>query len=240
MMGCYLCTITRETNFYQPKQGFQYPPIFAGPHWFYRQKYLKNTLWDIFLPGDISGPALKGLINTRSLSSDTSPPTNQQFIHHMSREVDCDWSVMFRCTFLKTWESLYAVRAIQDRGYPRGFIYNYLMEILEYEPSSIFTIYSISQCIFSLDIFISFSEASVLITWIGLLYTLQWANILKGEGVFHTSGRDSKNASGCNPWGWLLASQGMKTSVWSRDTGGTSEIVYLKPIKPQINHLVNP
>ena len=45
-----------------------------------------------------------------------------------------------------------------------------LMEISKYELSTIFTIYGIYQYIFSLDIFISFSEASVLITWV--FYTL--------------------------------------------------------------------
>ena len=43
-------------------------------------------------------------------------------------------------------------------------IYNYLMELLKYELSTIFTIYGIYQCIFSLESFISLSEASVLIT----------------------------------------------------------------------------
>ena len=27
-----------------------------------------------------------------------------------------------------------------------------------------------------------------------------------------------------HPWWWLLASQGMDTSVWSRDTGDTSKM----------------
>ena len=38
-----------------------------------------------------------------------------------------------------------------------------LMGFLKYELSTIFTIYGIYQCIISLDIFISFSEASIVI-----------------------------------------------------------------------------
>ena len=69
------------------------------------------------------------------------------------------------------WESLHTLCTIQARGYPRVstfnfiFIYTYFIGVfLKYELSTTFTIYSIYQCIFSLDIFISLSEASVLIT----------------------------------------------------------------------------
>ena len=45
------------------------------------------------------------------------------------------------------------------------FIYNYFNVVfLRYELSTIFTIYSIYQCIFCLDIFVSFLDASLLIT----------------------------------------------------------------------------
>ena len=51
------------------------------------------------------------------------------------------------------------------------------------------------------------------------------ATILTVVGDFHTSTRDSTN-SGCDPWWWLLACQGMKTSVWSSDTVDTIEILH--------------
>ena len=57
-------------------------------------------------------------------------------------------------------------------------------------------IYDISdQCIFILDNFISFPEASVLITWTGLFYTV-WGQVglLNGSSVFfpHTWTRQYK------------------------------------------------
>ena len=60
-----------------------------------------------------------------------------------------------------------------------------LMEFLKYELSTIFTIYGIYQCIFSLDIFIWLSKASMVKTWIGLFCTL-WGHRSERSGVFIT------------------------------------------------------
>ena len=46
-------------------------------------------------------------------------------------------------------------------------------------------IYGIYQCIFNLDIFISFSETSMVITWIGLFCNL-WGHRSERSGVFPT------------------------------------------------------
>ena len=47
---------------------------------------------------------------------------------------------------------------------PLSILYLLIINLIEYELSTIFTIYSIYQCIVSLDIFISFSEVSMVIT----------------------------------------------------------------------------
>ena len=47
---------------------------------------------------------------------------------------------------------------------PLSILYLLIINLMEFELSTIFTTYSIYQCIFSLDIFISFSEASMVIT----------------------------------------------------------------------------
>ena len=51
-----------------------------------------------------------------------------------------------------------------------------------------------------------------------------------GGGGYHTSTcRSHSTNSGCescDPWWWLLASQEMKTSVWSRATGDTYEYIF--------------
>ena len=52
-MGCYHCTIKKETNFYQPKQGYPYD---CRTTLILQTNSLKHTQ-----PRDISGPALKGL-----------------------------------------------------------------------------------------------------------------------------------------------------------------------------------
>ena len=85
-------------------------------------------------------------------------------------------------------------------------------------------IWPIYQCIFSLDIFISFSKASVLITWIGLFYTL-WGHHFKS--TFFSTHLDAPvqavAVKAVTPGGdyqlvkgWLPVSE-----VW--DTGDTSE-----------------
>ena len=49
-------------------------------------------------------------------------------------------------------------------SFPLLILYLFIINLMEYELSTIFTIYGIYQCIVSLDIFISFSEASMVIT----------------------------------------------------------------------------
>ena len=100
------------------------------------------------------------------------PTSSQLFRNRTSREVDRDWSVVFGRTFARTWDYVHALRTIQARGYPRVSTFNFIFidtyfngwSFLKCELSIIFTIYGIYQCIFSLDIFSSFSAASVLIT----------------------------------------------------------------------------
>ena len=69
--------------------------------------------------------------------------------------------------FARTWEYVHAVLVIQAKSVPLSILYLFiiiLMEFLKYELTTIFSVYVIYQYIFSLDIFISFSEASMLIT----------------------------------------------------------------------------
>ena len=93
-----------------------------------------------------------------SLPSVTSPSANQQPVFHdsTSREVDLDWSAVFRCTPANTWESVQAVIVIQARGYPRVFHFQFiiylfiiiLMEFLKVWTKHIFYYiqYYIIQC----------------------------------------------------------------------------------------------
>ena len=76
-----------------------------------------------------------------SLPSVTSPSANQQPVFHdrTSREVDLDWSAVFRCTPANTWESVHAVLVIQARGYPRVFAILYLFIIILMEFLKVWT-----------------------------------------------------------------------------------------------------
>ena len=79
-----------------------------------------------------------------------------------------------------------------------------------------YTVYiSTATCIVCLDIFISLSEASKLMRWIGLFGTM-WGHRSVTSGGFSTH-VDAEVQ-------WLLASPVINTSVWIRDTGDTSEL----------------
>ena len=71
------------------------------------------------------------LFNTRGLCRllHHRPPTSSQlFINRTSREVDRDWSAVFKHKFARTWESVHALRTIQVRGYPRESSFNFIFE----------------------------------------------------------------------------------------------------------------
>ena len=74
------------------------------------------------------------------------------------------------------------------------------------------------------DILCHFRSVSAYnMNWV-ILHYVQEATILEVV-FFHTPRHDSTSSGceSCNPWWWLLASQGMITSVWNTDTGDTSE-----------------
>ena len=71
-MGCYSCTIQKETNFYQPKQG--YPP-WMPDHIDFTDKNTKKPL-----PRDISGPASSGHFS-REISREPGTALKRLIIH---------------------------------------------------------------------------------------------------------------------------------------------------------------
>ena len=153
------------------------------------------------------------LFNTRGLCRllrHCLPHSSQLCMNRTSREVDRDWSVVFRRTFARKWESVHALRTIQAIWYPRVstfnfiFIYTYLHGVLiKYELSTIFNIYGIYQCIFSPDnyVYLIFRSVSANnINWV--FFTFCQATILKVRFFPHAYGRGSTIGccESCHPW----------------------------------------
>ena len=103
-----------------------------------------------------------------SMSSVSSPSANQQPAIHKSGTSDEVIGLLCLDSNLSKYGNLYRQRATCKPAIESRVSKSVLLSMfLYYELSTIFLCTVLYQCIFSIDNFIAFSEASVLITWMG-------------------------------------------------------------------------